>query len=133
MLPNPCGHSDIESRTAWANDNTVCPPYYYYATNGIAGRSAAVDFFQHQGEAARGILFRSARRHGARLCADDRDIQESGEGQQLADFCGLLVACGCKCAFRSFFDAFNRNRGKHTGTQGALILLLIAQVGIVLK
>ena len=64
---------------------------------------------------------------------DDRNFQESGEGQQLAGFGGLLVACGCKGAFRSFFDTFNRNRGKHTGTQGALIFLRIAQVGIVFK
>lgn len=71
--------------------------------------------------------------YGVRLCADDRDIQESGEGQQLAGFCGLLVARGGKCAFRSFFDSFNRNRGKHTGTQSALIFLRIAQVWIVFK
>jgi len=53
--------------------------------------------------------------------------------QGVAGFGGLLVARGSKCAFRRFFDTFNRNRGKHAGTQGALIVRRIAQVGIVFE
>jgi len=51
----------------------------------------------------------------------------------LARFGGLLVALGGKCAFRSFSDTLNRNRGKHTGTQGTLIFLRIVQVRVVFK
>ncbi len=92
-----------------------------------------LNFSPIKGKQREAYFRRRARRHGARLCADDRDIQESGECQLLAGFGRLLVARGCKCAFRRFFDTFNRNRGKHTGTQGALIFLRIAQVGIVFK
>lgn len=51
----------------------------------------------------------------------------------LTGFGGLFVVRGGKRAFRSFSDAFNRNRGKHTGAQGALVFLCITQVRIVLE
>jgi hypothetical protein len=53
--------------------------------------------------------------------------------QPLAGFGGSLVARGGACAFRSFLDPFNRNRGKRAGTQVALIVLRIAQMRILLE
>ena len=93
---------------------------------GVAGGLAAVRFFQHQGQAARSLLRRRARKHGQRLQTDAGYFSAGGAGQQLACFNRFLVGDSEKRTFSRFFYAFNRHRRKHVGTQCALVILYIA-------